>query len=78
MFLRKNKPAPKKYYIPEEYIREFCELKDRYNAAPAGQDNAVALSFWRFVKKVTGAEVDRGSWTTRGSVLCPYVEEINV
>ena len=73
MFWRKQKPTPKKYYIPEESLREYYELVDRYYAAPWNQRGVAALCLWRFVKKVTGADVDRGRWGLSGLVLRPYV-----
>ena len=82
MFWKKKKSAPRRYYIPEEYLEKFCELRDEYNAAPKGQNYVLALGFWRFIEKATGVDIrssqsSRKNWRIGGPVLHPYIEEYN-
>ena len=80
MFWKKKKSVPKRYYIPEECLEKFCELRDDYNAAPKGQDNVLGLVFWRFIEKATGIDIHNSqkNWRISGPVLHPYIEEYDI
>lgn len=48
-FKRKQKFETFEYFIPEEHIEKFYELRDVYYSRPIGQDRVAKYKFWRYI-----------------------------
>ena len=67
----KKKVQPRRWYIPEEHIEEYYQLRDVIREEGT---NLALYEFWKFVYRVVPDAAP--SCHTGGYITHPYVEEV--